>query len=127
MSEQEKPQFKPAPGYILAKPLTREELAKSSSLLALPDDVGKEKDSVGIAEVLECGHLVAEHIGLDSEGGVPAELLDLKPGDLVAYMPFTDAIIMDGFEKHNIIAYKNIMAILSYVIKPELTPKKEKK
>jgi hypothetical protein len=110
VSEQKKPEFHPAPGYILGKPLTREELAKSSTSLSLPDNVGKEKDSVGIAEVLECGNPGTD-IAHDGVGYSRWEGEDLSPGDLVAYIPFTDAIIMDGYEKRNLIAYKNIMAV----------------
>lgn len=120
-SEQTKPKFHPAPGYILAKPLTREELAKSSTSLDLPDNAGKEKDSVGVARVLELGgagpeelRTIALMVKLATAKSYPkagTAYGNLKVGDLVAYMPFTDAIILDGYEKLNLIAYRNVMAV----------------
>lgn len=92
--------FKPAPGYILGRPVSREELSQSTTALALPDQVGKLKDSVGIAEVLLLGKLKDDD---------PA--ITLKPGDLVAYIPFTDAVIEQGYHKRNVIPYRNVMAI----------------
>lgn len=122
------PIFKPAPGYIIGKPLKREELAQRQGGLALPDSVGKEKDSVGVAEVLLVGEpdlaTVAAVSGvLERVAAAGDELLDgivkqlkvsspeVRVGDLVAYIPFTDAIIMEGFEKRNVIAYKNVVAV----------------
>lgn len=91
--------FKPSPGFVLARPLKREELHGKSSL-AMPDGVANEKDAVGIAEVVELG----------KQKDKDPDLM-LEPGDLIAYMPYTDVIIMDGFEKRNLVAYKNIVAI----------------
>ncbi len=108
MTDQKQPSFTfhPAPGYILAKPLTREELSRNNSKLSLPDSAGKEKDSVGIARVIECGKVRVTDIGSEEWEGPK-----LKAGDLIAYMPFTDAIIMNGFDKQNLVSYRNIMAV----------------
>lgn len=72
--------------------------------------MSKEKDSVGVAEVIECG------VNREVNGPKNTSLrewrgVDLKPGDLIAYIPFTDAILMDGFEKRNLVPYTNIMAV----------------
>lgn len=79
---------------------------KSSSSLSLPDDVGKEKDSVGVAEVVKCGlNRIDEHNQAEWLGE------PIEPGDLVAYMPFTDVIIPDGFKKLNLVKYSSILAV----------------
>ena len=102
MPKQATPQtFHPAPGYILGRPVTREEISKSTNKLLMPDAVGKLKDSVGIAEVLELGDKLKDD----------SVTIELKPGDLIAYIPFTDAIIEEGSVKHNLVPYKNVMAI----------------
>lgn len=113
--------YQPAPGYILGKPLSREELAAKSTSLALPSNTGREKDSVGIAEVLALGgaghaelETIALMVKLASEPLAPASGTaygNIKVGDLVAYMPFTDAVILDGYDKLGLIAYRNVMAV----------------
>ena len=77
-----------------------------STSLKLPDNVSKEKDSVGVARVVECGPIRST---LDD--GPEWTGVKLSPGDLLAYIPFTDAILMDGYEKLNLVPYRNIMAI----------------
>lgn len=110
------PDFHPAPGYILAKPLTRDEVSNMTTSLSLPELAGKEKDAVGVARVIELGPM-----DLDTQikaqknkspGLTALDMYDLvAPGDLVAYMPFTDMIILHGYEKRNLVAYKNVVAI----------------
>lgn len=79
---------------------------KSSGSLSLPDDVGKEKDSVGVAQVVACGvNRSDEHGQLEWQGD------EIKEGNYIAYMPFTDVIIPHGFKKLNLVKYANILAI----------------
>lgn len=101
-NEQITTKFKPAPGYILAKPMTREELHNSS--LALPQSAKDGNDSVGVAKVIECGAVRT----IDDNKEWLGE--DLAVGDLIAYMPYTDVIIMEGFDKLSIVPYKQIVA-----------------
>lgn len=118
------PKFQPAPGFILAKPMSVEELKSqdSTSLLSLPDSASKEKDSVGIARVVAMGGTplevavaiadISSKVGVDQESSNMWSLASLKPGDLIAYIPYTDAIIMVGIEKHNLVPYRNVMAVM---------------
>lgn len=115
-----KPEFHPAPGYVLAKPMTREELAKSSTSLVMPDNAGKEKDAVGVATVIETGPMDLELamklgklplLSKADKAMLFGVLQGIEPGDLIAYMPFSDMIIMDGFEKRNLVSYKAICAV----------------
>ena len=109
-TEAKSPEFHPAPGFILGKPLTREEVSNTKTTLKLTDAAGKEKDSVGIARVIELGwprtgyYKGSQYQGPDWLGE------KLEVGDLVAYMPYTDVIILDGYEKRNIIPYEKIVA-----------------
>lgn len=127
------PVFHPAPGYLLCKPLTREDLSSLSTSLALPDNVGKESDAVGVAEVLENGGLelgtvlalrrlskFSKDLGIDigNARDLKHPHLKLKAGDLVAYMPFTDMIIMDGYEKRALISWDKIVAVAQVPSKP---------
>ena len=101
--------FHPVPGYVLARPLEKEELQQSS--LSMPGSAKDKTDSVGIAEVIECGtnrteitvtgHEVAEWRGEP-----------LAVGDHIAYMPFTDVLIdTENFKKHVLVAYTSIRAV----------------
>lgn len=115
MSKKSTLAFQPAPGFVLAKPLSREEVSNLTTSLALPDKTGKEADSVGIAQVIACGDVRKTRTGWEwpTEDGNPSayKRYALMPGMLIAYIPFTDAIIMDGFDKHNLVPYRSIMAI----------------
>lgn len=76
---------------------------------------------MGIAEVVELGgagpaelETIELMVKLAGEQLAPASGTaygNIKVGDLVAYMPFTDAIILDGYSKLNLIAYRNVMAV----------------
>ncbi len=105
--------FEPATGYVIARPITREDLNKSSgSSLQMPDSIGKVSDSVGVAEVIKCGPVEQT---FDAEGMTMAEVAErlkspVEVGDLIAFMPYTDKILEVGMTKYSVVAYKQIMA-----------------
>ncbi len=114
--------WEPAPGVLLCKPLKREELAalynrKNEKPLFMPDKVGKVSDSVGVGQVLRLGPGKPENI--DATGKSKAEIdqelkagqLGLKPGDYVAWMPFTDQLIEIDGQKYSLVGYNQIRAI----------------
>lgn len=82
--------------------MTREELHNSS--LAIPESAKGVNDSVGIAKVIECGAIRT----IDDQKEWLGDSIEV--GDLIAYMPFTDVIILQGFEKLCIVPYKQIVA-----------------
>lgn len=96
-------QFHPAPGFIFARPLKREEL--NSGAFSLPDNASNIHDSVGIAEVIECGQIRTINGELEWTG------VELAVGDLVGHMPYTDAIIEIDLKKYSILPYDKIWAV----------------
>lgn len=103
--------------------MTREELAEQSTSLSLPDNAGKEADSVGIAKVIAIGAQPLDPFVAAALLGKPEEYskedrsniardyrINVEVGDLIAYTPFTDAVIMEGYTKYNLVAYRDIRA-----------------
>lgn len=119
MPEPKKPDidWQPAPGFILCRPVEREELQNTSGL-ALPDSVGKVSDSVGVGEVIKTSLLLPKDIieWLDMLKGLgepekPHHYTDIKPGDLIAWMPFTDSIIEINLKKYSLVGYDKVRAV----------------
>ena len=103
MSTEQTNHFRPAPGFVLARPLKKEE--QQQSTLSMPGSAKDKTDSVGVAEVIECGAIRT------IDGQVEFEY-KLEPGDIIAYMPFTDVLIDAGsFEKNCLVGYTSIRAI----------------
>ena len=107
-----KPKFedwKPAPGFVLCLPKKREDLQTSKSGLSMPDSVGKVSDSVGVGEVVLTGPAI------DNDGKKLWQFDDagfeLNPGDLVAWMPYTDTIIEIDTKKYSLVPYDKIRAV----------------
>lgn len=92
--------FTPKAGYVAVRPLKVENTLGSG--LKLPDSM-TEKDA-NIGEVIECGLVPV----ID---GVKDWLdADLRPGDFVAYRPFTDTVVQQKLEKVSYVAYEQIVA-----------------
>lgn len=122
--------WEPAPGYVLIKPLDREELNRSlpgSSTLKMPDDMEKVSDHTGVGEVVKTGCVgpaevafmrdVFEMMGSVPKGSkVVGDVEDLKfdinPGDLIAFMPYTDKLLEIGIEQYSLVGYRQIMGVL---------------
>lgn len=108
----------PAPGFVLCRPVKREELQGGNKTgLMMPDKVGKVSDNVGVGEVVLCGppalDIDASHIETQAER---AKFFDKHThgvglGDLVAFMPYTDAIIEINIKKYTLVPYDKIRAI----------------
>lgn len=116
--------WEPAPGYVLCRPVDREELqTMGKSSLVMTDDVGKVSDHVGVGEVLKVGGPGAtelKFIKLSRElkaAGPSAldpvvKLGNLQHGDLVAFMPYTDKLLEVDMSKYSLVRYDQIMAVL---------------
>lgn len=107
--------WEPAPGYVLCRPVKREELQKSSGL-ELPDSAGKVSDAVGVGEVIECGDpTYADLIEADKAAELTINVKSIwsriSPGDLIAFMPYTDKLLEIDLKKYSVVAYKQIMAV----------------
>lgn len=127
--------WNPAPGYVLCRVVKREELQKNTGNLELPDNVGKVSDSVGVGEVLKAGGYdhealklsveVAKLIGKDTLAKINETVKasgqrhpfgnnihdQIKPGDLIAWMPFTDQLIEIDLVKYSLVGYDKIRAV----------------
>jgi hypothetical protein len=125
--------WEPAPGYLLCKALKREELAAlynrgTAGKLGLPDKVGKVSDSVGVGQVVKPGGLDAkallmgrkldidangQQIGTQAAENVEsaAMIYLVRPGDYIAWMPFTDMIIEIDGQKYSLVGYDKIRAV----------------
>lgn len=111
--------WEPAPGVILCRPIKREEMQDTGGL-KLPDSVGKQSDNVGVGEVIKCGpkgpneiRLLAD-VAKISAAGIKIEHADLttcEPGDLVAWMPYTDQLIEIDMVKYSLVGYANVRAV----------------
>lgn len=103
-------EFEPAPGFLIGRPVKREEL-QSQGGLSLPSSVGKVSDSVALAEVLKVGAVRK----VDGEYEYPTSGMldhpDLEVGDIVGYMPYTDKLLEIDLENYAVVAYKQIMLI----------------
>jgi hypothetical protein len=114
--------WEPAPGFLLCKALKREELAAlynrgTAGKLGLPDRVGKVSDSVGAGQVIATGDIlpadVIEWLDMLKKLGEPERphyYTKTKPGDYVAWMPFTDQIIEIDGAKYSLVGYDKIRA-----------------
>lgn len=103
--------WEPVPGFVLCKQKKREDLQTSKSGIALPDSAGKVADSVGVGEVIlvgtpKTGYYKGEKYAEPDWLGGP-----LKPGDLVAWMPFTDSLIEINLKKYSLVPYDKIRAV----------------
>jgi co-chaperonin GroES (HSP10) len=127
----------PTPGFILVKVLKREEVATlydraGGSNLSLPDSAGKVSDSVGVGRVVKNGtpsrEELLQHIEIvkfsaehkESKGLADlvepmrtstADWLKYKPGDYVAFMPYTDLIIEIDGTKYSLLPYSAIRGV----------------
>lgn len=108
--------WEPAAGYVIARPLKREEM-NTGTTLVMADSTGKMSDSVGVGEVILCGTPDQEEVKLLlelEERGIKTDetkYYKLKPGDLIAWMPYTDKLLEQDLVKYSVVAYKQIMAI----------------
>ena len=91
----------PQPGYVMCQPLKKE--SKTASGLALPPS--EQERGANIAEVLAVG------------GDLPdIKIGDVKPGDILAYAPYTDIEVEEGnFNKIVFVPFKKIVGIKSSV------------
>ena len=117
----------PASGFLLCKPLKREELARlynrDAGSLQLPDRMGKVSDSVGAGQVVKLGGRSVEDKKLEHEyhtmlkaGSakvtiMPGMLDQIKVGDYVAWMPYTDQLIEIDGVKYSLVGYDKIRAV----------------
>lgn len=108
----------PIPGFVLCRAIKREELQKSDSKLTLPDRVGKVSDSVGVGEVIATSlmlpNAVVEWLDMLNKLGEPEKphfYTDIKPGDLIAWMPFVDMVIEIKLKKYSLVPYDKVRAI----------------
>ena len=111
-----KPKFKdwkPAPGFVLCLPKKREDLQTSKSGLSMPDSVGKVSDSVGVGEVVKCGKIRTTFYNNQDKANNITEWSGekLEPGDLIAWMPYTDTIIQIDTKKYSLVPYDKIRAV----------------
>ena len=130
MTDKQQPiiDWDPAPGYLLCKPLKREELAAlydraGGSNLSLPDKVGKVSDSVGAGIVIKLGPVASTADGWQFPVDVKISNTDpnqqftdampigLQPGDYIAWMPFTDQLIEIDGVKYSLVGYDKIRAV----------------
>jgi co-chaperonin GroES (HSP10) len=101
--------WQPVLGYVLCKPLKREELNRQSDKddLELADGTGKVSDSVGVGRVIQLGpdSIVDNKL-------MGAATFGVRVGDLIAHMPYVDKLIEVDGEKFSLVAYKQIMGIM---------------
>ncbi len=95
--------FKPAPGFVMAKPLKAEEVTVSG--LRLPIEMTKR--DANIAEVLEAG--LSRYSEKDEQIYDHWPLPPLEHGDIIAYRPYTDVEVEEKFEKMVFVAYEQIV------------------
>lgn len=114
MAEEKQPiiDWEPAPGFVLIKPVTREEMAalynrNGASSLSLPDKVGKVSDSVGVGKVVLRGKLAYDaNVPMAETAGAMVE-----DGDYIAFMPYTDLRIEIDGVKYALVEYNKIRAV----------------
>lgn len=114
--------WKPQPGYMLVTKLTREQVAelynRGHNNLSLPDNVGKVSDSLGVGCVeMTSAMLPATEIEwVDmlrkiDEKERPHYYTAIKPGDYVAFMPYTDALMEIDGKKYSVLPYDKVWAV----------------
>lgn len=111
--------WEPAPGYVLCKPMKREEMAAlynraGGSNLSLPDRVGKVSDSVGTGRIVKAGPVSLEYAKLIKELDITMATMHSmqpKPGDYIAWMPYTDQLIEIDGQKYSLVGYDKIRAV----------------
>jgi co-chaperonin GroES (HSP10) len=128
--------WEPAPGFLLCKALKREELAAlygrgGAGKLGLPDKVGKVSDSVGVGQVIKLGgysmevllkaaqvadlskDAISKKLGQKAYDRVMSQHVEdqVKPGDYIAWMPYTDQIIEIDGAKYSLVGYDKIRAV----------------
>lgn len=110
--------WEPQIGVLLCRTVKREEMQGEDNGFALPDQVGKKSDSVGVGEVIKTSNMHPDHVNawMDmlkkiGEPEKPHPFTDIKPGDFVAWMPYTDQLIEIGMETYSLVGYANIRAV----------------
>ena len=111
MSNQQQIDWEPAPGYVLIRPLDREDMDRrlpKKSTLEMPDDMQKVSDHTGIGEVIKCGDIRMDNDEKRVDWLGPV----LRAGDLVAFMPYTDKMLEIDMRKYSLVGYRQIMSVL---------------
>lgn len=103
--------YEPAPGYVLCRPLKAE--ATTASGLKLPDTYTK-KDA-NIAEVIKPGEnrLLISQPNHEGQVASVKEWMGapLDEGDIIAYRPYTDIEVEEGYDKLVFVPYSEIVAV----------------
>ena len=124
-------QPKPLAGFVLAKSKTQKDIVNLG--FDLPENYGKNERMAGLCEIIAVGSStladskaraellkITADIDAGSDKGIYIQpYVECKPGDIVAYAPFSDLKVNIGAEEWLFIEFKSLVGNLGKVQKSE--------